>query len=276
MIDRQPQRPWRAVESESVSGKEDPSTPSSYSPVYEDSPQCGRETSTDAASGEPQIRQSLSSLVSEIQYTCLVVYAITQVADDLITKAYESVVDNEEYHGERKLEQVRMCDYIETYSGKIDEDGLMNAMSLYLRTLKIMQDTMQRIAEVRNLRSTRIDILNKMSETLSLRYQELIKRSESCYKILTDKCSVNLQDLKTYPTPEPILYQAALSLAREASVGEVLGNLEQACDQYEMARTLIECIVMTTEHSSDKRILLLFRESFARQHEQCKKLCDAF
>jgi hypothetical protein len=158
-------------------------------------------------------------------------------------------------------------------------EPLKAAMSLYLYVLKLMRDTMHRAAEMRRWdvsSVTAVEIMNRLSKGLSLRFQELVKRAECCSQILASKTGIELHLIKTYPAPEPIIYHAALNLAKEASVGEVLGNLEQACRQYEKARILVECIINAAESFSDKKILHSFLDIFVRQHEQCKKLNEAF
>jgi len=67
-----------------------------------------------------------------------------------------------------------------------------------------------------------------------------------------------------------------MELARDASVGEMLGNLFNASSQYEKARLLVESVLMTTESSSDKKILQSFAETFAQQQNHCRLTNENF
>ena len=56
-------------------------------------------------------------------------------------------------------------------------------------------------------------------QSLAKRFDQLLKRADSCKKWLSDDDAV--------PVPEPIIYNAALAMGQEASVEELLGNLSK-------------------------------------------------
>ena len=76
-------------------------------------------------------------------------------------------------------------------------------------------------------------------------------------------------------TAEPLMYRAALQLARDASVDELLGNLQQACDSYTSARLLIEGVMMTATEPSDRATLQHFAHTFGEQYTQCRMLLES-
>ena len=76
-------------------------------------------------------------------------------------------------------------------------------------------------------------------------------------------------------TAEPLVYRAALELARNASVDELLGNLQKACDDYTAARLLVEGVMMTATDAGDRATLQQFAKTFGDQAASCRLLAES-
>lgn len=127
--------------------------------------------------------------------------------------------------------------------GSLSEQ-LVPAFAVYLHAVGFMQDTIQRtlaagksihndsslqgqidsLLEVIKLflvvtLSTVMTICHYLQQSLAKRFDQLLKRADSCKKWLSEEDVV--------PIPEPIIYKAALAMGQEASVEELLGNLSK-------------------------------------------------
>mmetsp|Transcript_19252 Transcript_19252/g.18592 ORF Transcript_19252/g.18592 Transcript_19252/m.18592 type:complete len:749 (-) Transcript_19252:369-2615(-) len=76
-------------------------------------------------------------------------------------------------------------------------------------------------------------------------------------------------------TAEPLMYRAAIQLSRDASVEELLGNLQKACDNYSTARLLVLGVMMTTSEPSDCSTLQHFAQEFGEQYTHCHQLLES-
>jgi hypothetical protein len=106
--------------------------------------------------------------------------------------------------------------------------------------------------------------MNKLKTSMMLLFDQLLKRAELCHERLA-ALSVSF----ALPVAEPIMYKAAMQLARDASVEELLGNLSRASNHYNSAKLLIESIMMTANDPIDKRILQQFSQTFNEQQNVC-------
>jgi hypothetical protein len=80
--------------------------------------------------------------------------------------------------------------------------------------------------------------------------------------------------VESLPPPEPLIYYAAIELARDASVNEVLGNLSQAYTKYESARLLMESVLLTADAAVDRKVLKQYADMFAVQQDTCRRTND--
>lgn len=307
MIDRLPNRPWRATESESVPSCGGPNQ-QAYSPPQGEEICDQRNGHLNAVSSsssssisdcnyvddrnesdgndELQLAQFVSSLSSYSEYLCSIVCAITQVADNLVTQVCNShqtsVMKNENSVYLSTIPQDSplvssglVVNAKKCKNGASYPEILKNAMSLYLHVLGIMRDMMKRVAVSKKTlpigaNKAYVEVLNKLSEGLSLRFKVLLDRAENCSNLMSNQYKIEERD-KAVHNAEPIMYYTAMELAKEASVSAILGNLDQACAQYELARLLIERLLMTAESASDKKILQSFVEMFMHGQEEIKK-----
>lgn len=116
-----------------------------------------------------------------------------------------------------------------------------------------------------------------------LRFKALIERAEACQEKLSSLYHHHHKDAETkvdysdaLPPAEPIVYYAAIELARKASVDEMLGNLKVACKDYANARLLMESVLLVTDASEDRKVLKRYVEMFTGQHETCKRANEHF
>jgi hypothetical protein len=117
---------------------------------------------------------------------------------------------------------------------------------------------------------------------LLFRFKALMERAEACQQKLSSlqnhykENETKFDYSETLPPPEPIVYYAAIELAREASVNEMLGNLKIACKDYENARLLMESVMFAADASEDREVLKRYVEMFAAQYETCKQANEHF
>lgn len=196
----------------------------------------------------------IATIISDCQYVCALVCAITHVGDSIVTKA-----------GSGKVYSYR------------------NATSLYLHALARLKDCILRVQSMRksiNDSHNSWGKLKALASGLSLRFNALVNRAEASQQQLTlqlqSQSEKKLDSSEVLPLPEPILYYAAIEFAQNASVNEMLGNLSLACSEYENARLLMESVLLTAHDASDKKVLKQYADTFAAQHESCKRSHELF
>ena len=173
-----------------------------------------------------------------------------------------------------------MTDSKKAKSSASSSEILKNAMSLYLHVLALMRDMMTQIAISKKsmlpvVDNSCVQILNKLSEGVSMRFKILVDRAENCSNLMSTQYNIEEKE-KAVHSPGPIIYYTAMELAKEASVSAMLGSLEQACAQYDLARLLIECLLMTADSVADRRVLQSFVNMFVQSLEELKKMKDQF
>lgn len=337
MIDRLPNRPWRAVESDSVPSNDELSSnqQAAYSPsqgeeIYVSPPRTygvlnEKDTSSKNSNNCNYINDTnghndrndelqhvqLTSLRNYSECICSIVCAITQVADNLVTQVCSNIhsslmvkVEDNVFLSSPKnnsspssspplssmimipdsKKAVVAAAAVANKNAVSSPEILKNAMSLYLHVLALMRDMMTQIAVskknmsivgVDNSNNTHLQILNKLSEGVSMRFKTLLDRAENCSNLMSTQYNIDEKE-KAIHSPGPIIYYTAMELAKEASISAMLGNLEQAYAQYDLARLLIECLLITAESAADRKVLQSFVDMFVQSLEELKKTKDQF
>mmetsp|Transcript_12369 Transcript_12369/g.18759 ORF Transcript_12369/g.18759 Transcript_12369/m.18759 type:complete len:905 (+) Transcript_12369:100-2814(+) len=225
----------------------------------------------------------LSAVVHQCSYVITIVMAITSAADEMTRDAMAHRVKREHRRfGSKHTTTGRDDDSSSIGSGSSIgtssrhrlgsgdathfSELLAAPFSLYLHALGFVQDTLKRTAAIRQFippQSSFRPQIDTLFEGLTKRFDQLLHRAESCRKFINPDDGV--------PVPEPLIYEAALRLGLEASVEELLGNLTTACERYNTAQLLIECVLMTASDPSDRRVLQGFAQMFSDQYSQCEK-----
>jgi len=142
-----------------------------------------------------------------------------------------------------------------------------SACALYLHALNLLREYLQRTcttsATLPNIQFYQVP-MSKLKNYLITLFDQLLRRAEGCQERLA-QLSVSI----VLPAAEPLMYKAAMQLARDASVEELLGNLHRASSHYNSAKLLIESVLMTAHDPSDKRILQQLATTFSEQQNAC-------
>jgi hypothetical protein len=145
----------------------------------------------------------------------------------------------------RPRNRSRGSSFDSTNSNGIDRSGslatsMSSACALYLHCLRLLQDTMQRVASVEQQvmdMQMHEAVFQKLRQSLLCLFDQLMQRAE--------QCQIKLSSVHTNPSksdeapssaslaaglhivPENLMYSAATRLASKASVEELLGNLKR-------------------------------------------------
>jgi hypothetical protein len=154
-------------------------------------------------------------------------------------------------------------------------DGLIvsnnsSACSLYLYTINLVKEGILKnkalISSLQSNMNYHIP-LQKINSSLLKYIEILLSRVENCSNKISN-CSIPC----IFPAPESAMHKAAIKLALEASVEELLGNLERAQNNYFSARMLIQCILANAQDEVDKKKLSHYLNIITNQYEICKEL----
>ena len=200
--------------------------------------------------------------IHRCEYVCNMLNAISSVADAFIMEAIQN-----ESHSQKSISIARVrCD---SFDQQQINGAYSGACSLYLHALNLLRDTLMRTKILEETLLTQQS--NYISHTQYVRhalltlFDQLVTRVEHCQQ------KISLATIPyTIPSPEPLMYKAAMNMAAEANVEELLGNLNKAQDNYLSAKFLIESVLITAVDQNDKRILQQFAQQFSDQQEVCK------
>eukprot|EP00607_Mallomonas_marina_P009647 CAMPEP_0182419592 /NCGR_PEP_ID=MMETSP1167-20130531/4010_1 /TAXON_ID=2988 /ORGANISM="Mallomonas Sp, Strain CCMP3275" /LENGTH=804 /DNA_ID=CAMNT_0024594589 /DNA_START=427 /DNA_END=2841 /DNA_ORIENTATION=+ len=171
-----------------------------------------------------------------------------------------------------RAKAARACCYSPSQS--VPPHPLMCALAVYLRGLLLLKDVMQRALGLRVSEpegSTHLEPIDKLLEELAVRFQSLVQRAEHCKKIVSeDPLYANSSQFRSVPA-DPLLIHAAVQLASEGTVHELLGDLIRACDSFQVARYIVEAVLITASDSSDRKQLLTLLKQITEKLEACEK-----
>lgn len=160
---------------------------------------------------------------------------------------------------------------VESIDGQILNNYIC-ACSLYLHLLQLLNEFISTTKTViTSLFQNSILHQQPLNEIITslLKYNEiLIVRVEQC----CNKISLTSSAPCHFPTPESVIYKAAINLATDAySVDELLGNLDNALNKYSDARTLMEYII-SKSNDNDKSKLNKCLDIISDQYGACQEL----
>lgn len=345
MIEKIPERPWRAVEGDHVSARNDhtvdlyqttslrfdrieqkseklnkgSTSQQAYQTLTHKETPCFEQNSSKNKNSQPAAdisrpetfcveevsAQHVASVVSDSHYISYLTCAVAKVADTMVLNALTKQNDLLGGFGRpnyseaikegrnisftpRSATNNRFKNYNSVLQLPVNLNGqthttilFISALSLYLHALGRMKCALQRVQTLKkNIENSDkiTEMLHMLIEDLSNRFRELAERADTCEKYLTQSQEF-LQSTETqlnvlrcpYPAPEPLLYKAAMEIAREASVEELLGNFDKACGLFLSARLLIEVIMMTANDPLDRKNLQGFANKFTNQHSLCAR-----
>lgn len=193
---------------------------------------------------------------------CNITNILISIADNLIKeslsqesfqKEFDAIDNNTNLVDTGRRSRGNSVDWKRTRGESIDGMIVNNnssACSVYLYTLNLLKEgILKNKALIISLQSNMNYhvALQKINLSLSKYMEMLFLRVENCSNKLSN-CSTSCM----LPAPELVMHKAAIKLAQEASVEELLGNLERARNNYSDARTLLQCILVNVQDEVDK------------------------
>lgn len=156
----------------------------------------------------------------------------------------------------------------------VDIQNLNNyssACSLYLHVLSLLHGLILNNKTILNSLGQDLMIyqqpLQEISRTMLNDIEIVVLRVEQCcdrLSLVSTPCN--------FPKPELIMYHSAIKLAQQASIEELLGNLERAQNKYFNAQALINLILVKVQNNNDKRKLTNCLSLISNHYEICKEL----
>lgn len=215
----------------------------------------------------------IANHLQRCEYVCDIIASIVSVADSMASDAI-ALEDTKPLLGYRMMMPDPTASSStrprgESYDGQIIS-SYTGSCSLYIHTINLLKDTM--MATVSMFQSLGRSAIHQptfvqIQEKLVVLYDQLLDRIKHSQQKLVMNTKVY-----TLTSPEPLMYKAAMQLAREANVEELLGNLIEAQRRYANAKLLIEAVMITATDPNDRRNLLFFAKEFST----CQTVCSQF
>jgi hypothetical protein len=214
----------------------------------------------------------IANHLQRCEYVCDIIASIVSVADSIASDAI-ALEDTKPLLGYHASPDPTASSSTrprgESYDGQIIS-SYTGSCSLYIHTINLLKDTvMATISMFQSLGRSAIHqpTFMQLQEKLVVLYDQLLDRIKQSQQKLVMNTKVY-----TLTSPEPLMYKAAMQLAREANVEELLGNLIEAQKRYANAKLLIEAVMITATDPNDRRNLLFFAKEFST----CQTVCSQF
>jgi len=144
----------------------------------------------------------------------------------------------------------------------------IDACSLYLHVLQLLNDfILANDSLAKNSMTFHEQALQQISSSLLQYVDILILRVEQCSIKLSLAASPCI-----FPSSFFLLYKTAIKIANDATVEELLGNLESALINYSNARTLLQYIIAKVHDNNDTNVLKHSFDIISNQYDVCKEL----
>jgi len=148
------------------------------------------------------------------------------------------------------------------------------ALAVYLRALLLLKDVMQRTLGLRLSEpdgGQYVEPVDKLLQELAKRFQDLVQRAEQCRRRLGGSVEEADAVNTRCPPAEPLLLHAAVQLTSEGTVQQLLGDLMKACDSFQLAKFLVEAVLLTASDSNDRRQLQGLLKQISEKLDACEK-----
>lgn len=219
---------------------------------------------------------TLLSIKHTCEYETEIIAQITAIADNLIRESITSSLtmpkqERRDSHVAKISvvlnEEHKSLSISKFTTGDIQSDhaNFNSAFSLYIHSMNQLRRLVDKMKEFRKHQdhARMRDFIDKVISGLTIRLGQLYERAEKCKEYIRLDLS--------YPIAESVIYDAALKFGQNASVEELLGNMEKAGKLYKSARLLIESVLVTTSDAQDKQLLESYAQRFGEHQNKCEQ-----
>lgn len=147
----------------------------------------------------------------------------------------------------------------------------LTACTLYLHALELLKSLMRSMEawETFPVSNPLNSSINQLRQDISVVFNQLIERAEYCQKYF-HSYEGRVSSATSVPSAQSIMLKAALQKESDASMQELLGNLNRASKLYGSAQELVEGVALTASEQEEQRRLQACSQALRVKSDACK------